>query len=52
MGAYEHGHGHTCIWWVCIGMKSIWLHGVGFIPDINSYAHVQWANTTRIEASV
>ena len=28
-----------------------WVYGVGFSWDINSYAHVQRAVTTRVQAS-
>ena len=39
-GAYEHGHGHTCICQVCTNMD-IWLHGVEFIRENKAYAQVQ-----------
>lgn len=50
-GTNEREHGHECIWRVCLDMEGIWLHGVGFVWDIDSLAQVQHARTPQIQAS-
>ena len=58
MGAYkhEHGHGHTCIWQVHMGMGGIWhghivawVYGIKFVSNIK-YMHgckrVRWHGST------
>lgn len=49
---YDYEHGHTFIWRLRMGM-GIWLHDymVEFVWDLNSYAHVQWAEMTWVQAS-
>lgn len=40
--AYEHGHGHTCIWWVHVSMGSGW-------PEI--FIHMHGCNMPRWHGS-
>lgn len=46
-GQNDHGHGYTCTWHTCTCMN-IWVYGIGFIWDLNSYAQVQHADVLNI----
>jgi len=53
-GGYEHGHGYTCVWQICMGREAYghgdivaWVYGVEFVK---SYAWVQLAMMTHLQA--
>ena len=42
---------HTCMTIWTWGYMIAWMYGIGLTWDINSYAQVQHAKTTRVQAS-